>query len=145
MNLETLTKAGVHFDYCPDAVVPEIPHVQDVLYAMRLTDAQESFEFCVGNHATYIVNVGLVIVAVGYDVLCMEPRYDEAKARTIIARAIIELCPEDARCLFNSAYTQAQEIAGEKVYFRTTSREQLLSACGCSRCKEILDSTLIHE
>jgi len=127
-------KVDIYFDFCRDAVVPEIPRVQDVLYALRLTDEQKSFDFCRDNHATYIVNVGLVIVAIGYKVLSME-RYDEAVARKLIAEAIIALCPPEAKCLFNSAFVEAQEIfVGKPAPSKTASRRDVLDACGCAEC-----------
>lgn len=132
--LERFKQAGICFSYCRFAVVPEIPYGQDVLFALRLTDMQRSYNFCRDNHATYIVNVGLVIAAVSYDVLGME-RYDEAEARKIIAKAILELCPSEAKCLFNSAFVEAQEIfVGKPAPSRTASRDEILKVCGCAEC-----------
>lgn len=128
MNLEELKRAGIRFDFCPNAVAPEIPYVQDVLFALRLTDEQKNYDFCAANHVAYIVNVALVVAAVGYGVLCMEP-YDQAEAKKIIARAIIELCPEEAKCLFQSAYMEAKRIVGEEIPPADT-------ACTCPRCNE---------
>ena len=127
----TLKKAGIRFDYCPDAVVPEIPYVQDVLYAMQLSDEQKNYDFCHGNHATYIVNVGLVIAAAGYQVLCMG-LYNEVKARSIIAKTIVDLCPEEAKCFFNSAFVEAKIMAGEELPVALSAdREALQKACAC--------------
>ncbi|MBI5076846.1 hypothetical protein HZB94_00485 [Candidatus Falkowbacteria bacterium] len=140
MDIETFKKAGVRFDHCRFAGVPEIPYVQDVLFALRLSPKQKSYDFCVKNHATYIVNIGLVIAAVGYEVLGME-RYDEAKARKIIANAILELCSAEDKCLFNSALTEATEISTEQTApSRTADRETLLKNCGCVNCREIIRS-----
>jgi hypothetical protein len=134
MNLEELKRAGIHFDFCPNAVAPEIPYVQDVLFALRLTDEQKYFDFCVANHRTYIVNVGLVIAAVGYVIFDRE-HYNEAESRKAIARAILELCPEEARCLHRSAYIEARKIAREAIPPEGMSREQLLKRCSCPLCE----------
>ncbi len=135
MDLEELKKAGIRFDFCPNAVVPEIPYVQDVLFALRLTDEQKYYDFCVANHRTYIVNIGLVIAAACYEIFDSE-HYNETESRRAIARAIIELCPEEAKCLFKSAYVEAMQIVGEQVPSRGASRVELLAACMCPRCSE---------
>jgi hypothetical protein len=127
-NVESIKRAGIRFDHCCSAVVPEIPHVQDVLYAMRLSDEQECYEFCVGNHSTYVVNVGIVIAAVGYRVLGME-RYSEVTARTIIARAIIDLCPESAKLHGATAYEEALKVVGEAPDPRGNVRVGYCPAC----------------
>ncbi len=138
MNLEELKKAGIHFDFCPNAVAPEIPYVQDVLFALRLTDEQKCFDFCVANHRTYIVNVGLVIAAVGYAIFDRE-HYNEAESRKAIARAIIDLCPEEAKCLFRSAYVEAKQIAGDWVSPKGVDVRTLWKLCGCPRCRDKAD------
>lgn len=137
MNLETLTQAGITLDYCTHAVVPEIPRVQDVLFAMRLSDEQYSgyFEFCRNNHSTYVVNVGLVIAAVGHEVLNQEGGYDEVAGRRIIAHAIVELCPSEARCIFNGAYVAAQEeLSGTSSPVREMNRDEMIANCSCPHC-----------
>lgn len=128
MNLEELKKAGIHFDFCLNAVVPEIPYVQDVLFALRLTDEQKYFDFCVANCRTYIVNMGLVIAAVGYAIFDKD-HYNETESRKAIARAILDLCPEEAKCLFRSAYVEARKIVGEDI-------PPADAACTCPRCSE---------
>lgn len=133
MDLETFKNAGIRFDHSEHAVVPEIPRVQDVLFALRLVERQEDYEFCVNNHSPYVANVGLVIAATSDDVLNMR-RYDEGEARKIIARAIVDLCPEEARCLFSSAYIEALKTAGQIVP-ELTSREQIIAACSCRKCR----------
>lgn len=136
MNTKTFKRAGVRFDHCRFAVVPEIPYVQDVLYAMHMSVEQKNFDFCRDNHATYIVNVGLVVAAVSYEVLCMEPRYVEATARKIIAQAILDLTAPEDKCLFNNALTEAAAVViGQPAPSKTTDRETLL-VCGCADCRE---------
>jgi hypothetical protein len=138
MDIETFKKAGVRFDHSRFAVVPEIPYVQDVLYALRLSDAQKYYDICLANHPTYVVNVGLVIAATGYAVLCME-RFDESEARKIIAQAILELTRPEDRCLFNPALIEAEEaITGKPAPSRTADREKTIAACGCAGCKKIV-------
>lgn len=110
MKLQQLLNAGICFDYCPDACVPEIPYVQDVLFALTLAKEDECYRFCTCNHITYVRNVHMVASAVAYDVLGME-RYHEQEARKIIAGAIYQLCPDDARCsMYIDAYRKILEI-----------------------------------
>lgn len=108
MNKEKLLEKGIRFDYCEYSVVPEIPAVQDVMFALRLADTDEYYWFAVSNHSTYVRNVQLCCFAVAYDVIGMRP-YDEATARKIIARAIVALCDEKAKQ--TRAYERAIEIA----------------------------------
>lgn len=56
MSIDTFKKAGIYLRYCRFAVVPEIPYAQDVLYALRLSEEEKCYTFCVCNHATYVVN-----------------------------------------------------------------------------------------
>lgn len=135
MNLETFTKVGIRFDFCRFAVVPEIPHVQDVIYALRLSEEEKKYRFCLQNHITYIANVHLVATAV---IGSMQFAV-ESKMRQIIAQAIIELCPDEARCLFNSAFVEAKELAGQEVPPKDANREQLLASCSCTECRGMLD------
>ncbi|GMU25733.1 hypothetical protein KJZ71_04450 [Patescibacteria group bacterium] len=135
MSIDTFKKAGIYLRYCRFAVVPEIPYAQDVLYALRLSEEEKCYTFCVCNHATYVVNVGLIIAAVGYDVLCME-RYDEAKARKIIAQAILSLTADEDKCLFNLALAEATEtVTGQPAPYRL-KRDATLAMCECASCKE---------
>jgi len=134
-----LKAAGIRFSYCKFSTLPEIPCVTDVLYAMELGEKQECYSFCVGNHATYTENIGLVLAATAVNVLCQE-RYDEAIARKIIAEAILDLCPDEAKCLFNSAFVNAQEIAsGVPAPSKTAKYKDIVLACGCSSCKQKLE------
>lgn len=138
MNIETFKKARIYFDRCSFAVVPEIPYVEDVLYALRLSDEHKYYNLCLNNHSPYIVNIGLVISAVGYAVLDMK-RYDEAEAKKIIAQAILDLTAPEDKCLFNNALAEATEVVtGQPDPSRTADRETLLSSCGCASCKEAL-------
>lgn len=142
MNIETFKKAGFCFSYSRFAVFPQIPYVQDVLYALQLSDKKHERGYYgpegAGNWATYIENLMLVAAAVASKVLYTE-RYDKAKARKVIAEAIMELCPAQAKCLFNSAFVAAQEeLVGQPAPSRRASREEILQVCGCAGCKETI-------
>lgn len=143
MNIETLQKAGVYFDYCRLAVFPQIPYVQDVLYILQLSGEKDAKNYYspegAWNWSTYIVNVGLVAAAIGYEVLCMEPRYNEARARKIIAQAILDLTSPEDKCLFNNALAEAAEIVtGQPAPSKSVDREKILASCGCAGCKETI-------
>lgn len=140
MNLEMLKRAGICFSYCRFAVFPQIPYVQDVLYILQLSGKKDGHNYYspdgAANWSTYIENLVLLSAAVASRVLGME-RYDEAEARKIIAEAIIDLCPPEAKCLFHSAFVEAQEIfVGQPAPSRTADRETLLATCNCPECKE---------
>ena len=139
MNIETLKKAGISFSYCRFAVFPQIPRVQDVLYVLQLADEKDAKgNYCstgAANWATYIENLMLVAAAVGSRVFDTE-RYDEAEARKIIAEAIMDLCPPEAKCLFHNAFVEAQEIfVGLPAPSKSASREAILMACDCQMCR----------
>ncbi|MFH0780050.1 MAG: hypothetical protein V1928_04325 [Parcubacteria group bacterium] len=136
MNLENLKKAGIRFNYCRQAVVPEIPRVQDVLYAMKLSPEQINYDFCVSNHSIYVANVGLAIFACGNAVLGLE-KYDETEARKIIAKTILDLCPDIARCLFNNAFVEARKLALQLDVPKAENAAALRKICGCPECKQI--------
>lgn len=140
MNLKTIKKAGICFSYCRFAVFPQIPRVQDVLYILQLSGKKDAKNYYspegAANWSTYVENLVLVAAAVASRVLGME-RYDEAKARKIIAEAILELCPPEAKCLFHDAFVEAQEIfVGQPAPSKTADRETLLATCGCAGCRE---------
>lgn len=114
--------------------------MQDVLYVLQLSpDRHERGYYCptgAANWSTYIENTLLVAAAVASRVLNME-HYDEAKACKMIAKAIIDFCPPQAKCLFNSAFVEAQEEAeGMPSAFRSADCETLRATCGCPECKK---------
>jgi len=86
------------------------------------------------NHATYIVNVGLVIAAVADELLSMRP-YDEATARKLVGRAILDLTNDKDKCLFSSAVVAASEEAGAPLK-RSNDWAALVSTCTCPACRE---------
>jgi len=141
MDIESLKLAGICFDYCPTLVMPQIPRVQDVLYAINLgEDSQINYEFCVEHFAPYIANVHLVIAAVAGQVTGQKDKVDEEAVIRAIAYAIIELCPAEARCLLNEAYVGAMEVLGEPLPPRPFRRNHLSSVCICPICEKMRES-----
>ena len=144
---EIFKKAGIRFNYGVYAAFPQIPYVQDVLFVLLLSpsrDAHNYYSEFAANWSPYIENLTLVAAAVANQVLYME-RYDEAKARKIIGEAIMDLCPSEAKCLFNDAFVAAQEASvGRPAPSRHASREEILRACGCSKCKQQISNDAEH-
>lgn len=141
--LNKLINADIRLSYSEYACFPQIPYTQDVLYALQLSDRKDEREYYspagAGNWGTYIVNLMLVTAAVGDDVLCMEP-YDEPGARKMIAKAIIDLCPEEAKCLFDHAYAEARKLIDEDMPdVVRIQRDELLLVCGCRRCVQRIE------
>lgn len=135
MGADKFVLAGVLLDYCEGAVIPQTPHVQDVLYAMRMAQEDTYFLFATANASGYIENVALVVAACGQEVLTMRP-FDEQQARRIIAQTILELCDERASCWFNMAFKEAVEQTGAEVPPVGTPRNELAQGCSCSRCEK---------
>lgn len=115
MNVTDFVKAGFRFSYCMDCVMPQIPHVQDVLYALHLSDKCEEYEFMLSNHEPYVANVHLVAAAM-CTALSERPR-NEQKMRQLIAQAIVALCPDEACCVLyaKDAYVMAMKEAGLEI------------------------------
>lgn len=139
MNIKTFQELGISFTYSRYTGVPQIPRVQDVLFALRLSLAEENYTFCQANHEPYVTNVHRAAVAVSFEVMAMWSA-DEAMARKAIAEAILDLCPPEAKCLFNNAFFEAQEIyLGKKsALSRTASYDAILYACTCPQCRVII-------
>ena len=97
------------FIYSPSCVVPQIPYMKDVLYALRLSDEQAYFDFCMSNHEPYIHNV-LLVAAETMIKLCSEERVTLDIFRRIIAETIIEQCPEEAKSPSSTAYARAVAV-----------------------------------
>jgi hypothetical protein len=139
MDVEYCKKQGIRFAYSEYAVFPQIPRVQDVLYALQLAEEKDAkhyySEMGAANWSTYIENLMLVSAAVAGKVLNME-RYDEDEARTMIAEAICDLCPPEAMCLFNDAFARAQELMnGTPAPGAKESREETIARCTCTKCR----------
>lgn len=132
--LNRIKNGNVRFVYSIYAVVPEIPIVIDVLFALRLSDEQKYYWFASANHETYISNVHLAAAAVGTSIYLMRPQVDKDKARKMIARAIVDLCPPKAACLFNHAYTKALDELDKNPIQKKWTRNDRIAACSCSQC-----------
>ena len=133
-NLDPFT-----FSFCPDAAVPEIPDVQDVLYVLRLAEADRSYEFCLRNHTTYVMNVHLVAAKLASEVQIAATLHQQGEAamRRCIAGMIVDLCPPQAKCLFLSAYVRAMQVAEREVQsIAGCDRWERMQRCGCSTCTQ---------
>lgn len=125
---------GFVLGYNRFAVLPEIPRVADVMRALQKTEQEEAFDASRTSPSTYSLNVMLVAEAVRSDVAYF-PGIEGQDAEWLIARAIIELCPEEARCLLVGAYVAAKRSAGETVEIDGLSRAQIRRICTCERCR----------
>ncbi len=122
----------VRYTYFGDSTVPEIPAVQDVLYALRLSDHDARYEFALEHHPPYIFNVMLTAAKVADRLFKLNDQDDAARDK-LIAETIIDLCPEEARCLFNQAYSNALYASGKRP--PGNGAEQLWLRCGCRHCR----------
>jgi hypothetical protein len=136
VNVQDLKQAGLRFSYTGSTTVPEIPYIQDVLVTLRLANRDQHLEFDLSKHPPYTVNVLLVALAVAETIHTARER---GWHKETIAQAIVDLCPDQAKCLFNPAYAEAWATLGHDV--KRTSREQLWLQCGCPRCR----AALAHE
>lgn len=96
---------NVRMSYTREALTPQVPLAQDVLYALRLIDTDEQYEFCRANSEIYVSNCHLVAAAVSVIITltCYQVenetadrtfhKLNEARARSVIAQAIIDLLP----------------------------------------------------
>lgn len=141
MNIEQMKSAGVRFSYTPEGMFPQIPYTQDVLYILQLVDALHNRGAYnpsgVMNFPTYTQNLLLVASCVS-EVLCMDP-FDGDQARKVVAEAILDLCPDDAKCLFHTAFVDAQEnFVGMPAPSKNMTRYELLCTCVCAACQKAL-------
>lgn len=120
------------YAYFGDATVPEIPYVQDVLYVFHLSDKDERYEFGLEHHPPYVCNVIMTAARVAERLFRIDER-EEAARQKLIAEEIIKLCPEEARCLFNPAYSDALYAAGKRP--PNNGADQLWLRCGCRHCR----------
>lgn len=130
--LEQMVAAGIRLSHSTACCCPEIPEVQDVLFALRLSEQEECYSFCMANHEPYIGNVHLVAAAVGTEIMMAQP-YDELAMRLAIAKVILALYPEHASCLASARYTKVMEQAG-KVVPTGDELKRRLHTCECDRC-----------
>lgn len=137
MDVAELKQTGYRFSFCRACMMPEIPRVVDVLYALRFFEEQEYYDYCAANHQTYIENVMYVAAAVCDAVLALKP-YNAAKVEQIIAAAIAELCPDEARCLNVPGYYAARKVMGDEIPPLSATTETMQQACGCAQCQEMI-------
>jgi hypothetical protein len=125
------------FYYSCDAAVPQIPQIQDVLFALRLSDEQQAYNFCRSNHEVYVVNVHLAAsVVVSRGILSAK----QDMIRKMIAVTVMDLCPEEAKCFFNSAYVEVRREVGGSIPPQDIGRQKLQKLCGCKHCMKTQDS-----
>jgi len=145
--LKKFMDAGIRFDYCEYAVYPQIPCIQDVLYALQFSDRKDDRGYyCpegAANWGEYISNLMLASAAVADELLT--GRYDEAEAKKLIAETILELCPDEAKCLFNGEYVDAKKLVDANTSDVTKmSRDERLAACGCASCNKRAEHELLN-
>lgn len=135
MGREDFVQAGLRLAYDQDSPIPQIPYVQDVLYIIHLSGEEKFYEICLFRHPTYIANTLLVAAAVAHEITGPVPvnRPEMLKA---VARTIMDLCPEKARCLLIPGFAQAEHVLGlAKTENRSPAELALL--CGCARCQAL--------
>ncbi len=141
--LERFAAAGILFTYSPNATVPEIPSFESVLHAVLPSDSRDlEYEFGFMNHILYCANVHLATAAV-MDLIARngEP-VEDRDLDILIARVIVGLCPDEAKCLFVDEYVRALKVLERlpKSYVkrieagRTLTRDELIACCACPRC-----------
>lgn len=142
----TFVRKGICLDYkvAMKGSSPQIPWVIDVLFFMHRTKSQQFYALGRSRYPAYVSNVGMVTLTVLEQIQKIVP-YDENLANTIIAEAIIELCPLDARCLLEPGYAQALKIAEDSRYpadildiplCTIPDKDALREACKCPSCKK---------
>ena len=136
MDIQDMKKAGFRFSHTNSATIPEIPFIQDVLFTLQLTDRDRNYGACLVHHPPYTANVLLVAAGVAEHIRIA---HQDGLHKQTIAQAIVDLCPDEAKCLFIPAYAEAWATLGHEV--KRTSREQLWLQCGCPRCR----AALAHE
>jgi hypothetical protein len=137
--LDLFLRNKICLAYSPDCMIPRIPKVDDVLYALRLLPDNDCYAFCMMNYAQYISNVHLVAAAVGANTIGIRPGAIPAETRMIIALAIIDLCPPRAKCLFDNTYVATLLEAGHDTTMAEGSHDEVLAACTCLACSRNRD------
>ena len=141
-NTKAFKKIGVRCHYFHPAAISDIPRVVDVLFVLGFSKQDDCYIFRPSNklnHEAYVANVHRVVVATGFKVVDKWSR-NQAAALRIIARAIVNLCPEEARCLFVSAFAEAKLLAGDDVPPPGSDYETLVRACTCVKCRRFVSS-----
>jgi len=131
MNSKTFQELGISF-YSNSDLKRYVPHVDAVLFVLGLGE-KDSGNPLLQMGPVYTVNVHRAAVAASFEVKArwvQHPGYLVAMRR-IIARTIVGLCLEDARCLLNRAFLEAKWWAGDNVPSQGTSEDALIDACTC--------------
>lgn len=133
MDKEDFSNTGLRLKYDENSRIPQIPYAQDVLYVMQLSNEEIHYSICLPRHASYVANTLLVAACVATEIIHPKAinRSDMFKA---IARVIVSLCPEQARCLLVPGFAEAQRILGlaETKNRRPAELEHL---CVCNHCR----------
>ncbi len=132
--LNSFKSAGIAFAYSGSAMYPQIPSVKDVLYVLRIEEKPDVYQSALGNHYDYVSNVALVVSAVAFNVL--DDMLDTMTREMVVALAIIDLCPDEARCLSNPRYADVFRIVNqdpslEPALAPDATREILQGFCTC--------------
>ena len=128
----TQKKTGTFFSFSQHEDIPQIPRVQDVLFALKLSERQEYYSSCARNSDfCYIQNVHIVVAAVGDRVNGLWSSSNEVEARRVVAQAIVDFCPEEARCLLRDAFVSAKRLAEGDLSALSTDESVLMDACTC--------------
>lgn len=129
-NTKTLFSFNLHDD------VPQIPRLQDVLYVLEISKRQEYYSICKENmDVVYLLNIRMVVEAVGNQVKALWPS-DSVEARRIVARTIVSLCPEEAKCLSREAFVNAKRDAEGTLSMPFKDGAEIIDACVCPYHKE---------
>lgn len=129
--------AGIAFAYSGSAMYPQIPSVKDVLYVLKIEEKPDAYDIALANYYDYVGNVALVVAVTSHVVL--DPNLDTMTREMIVALSIIDLCPDEAKCLFNPRYVDALRVTNqddelERALAPGASREDLIKACMCPEC-----------
>lgn len=152
-SVRRLVKKFVQLDYCDSCCVPNLPTVDGVLYVAQMIEEPNGFRDGRANGVGFMQNCLLVATAV-YTVVDYDCREEKiiggrtwrivnvAMARKVVARAIIEMLPDEAKCLFVRAFTDALEILGEnpELTGEGSDRDKTVRACTCPKCREMATS-----
>jgi hypothetical protein len=134
VTTKTFQELGISFHSTHDSR-RYVPSVDAVLFVLGLAN-EDTRNPLLQMGPIYTTNVHRAVVAASFEVMSSRPngrravRNTEAQAR-MIARVIIDLCPEDAKCLLNKPFIEAKRWAGDSVPAKGTDEAALIDACTC--------------
>lgn len=134
MSLPEFKELGLALAYPKNTWAQRLPEIQDVLYVLRLTEEQRSFTPFQDVNPAYIRNTLLVAAAVS-DVIYDAHQKDPEQARRIIATAIVELAPKEARCLRNQDFAAARTVLDRAL--ENKAQEEMVDVCECESCSNL--------